>query len=111
LQAMRSCVRSHHERWDGTGYPDRLVGEAIPFTARILRIADIFDALTTARSYRKPLSPEQAYAIMEEDYHSFDPDLFEIFRRLYPEMAERARQAHSDADEELVRTAAGEVVA
>ena len=108
---IRPIVRSHHERWDGTGYPDRLVGEAIPFTARILRIADIFDALTTARSYRKPLSPEQAYAIMEEDYHSFDPDLFEIFRRLYPELAERARQAHSDADEELVRTAAGEVVA
>jgi putative nucleotidyltransferase with HDIG domain len=108
---IRPIVRSHHERWDGTGYPDRLVGEAIPFTARILRIADIFDALTTARSYRKPLSPEQAYAIMEDDYGSFDPDLFEIFRRLYPELADRARQAHSDADEEPVGTAPGEVVA
>ncbi len=93
---IRPIVRSHHERWDGTGYPDRLVGEAIPFTARILRIADIFDALTTARSYRKPLSPEQAYAIMEDDYGSFDPALFEIFRRLYPELAERARGAHSE---------------
>lgn len=97
---IRPIVRSHHERWDGTGYPDRLVGEAIPFTARILRIADIFDALTTARSYRKPLSPEQAYAIMEDDYGSFDPDLFEIFRRLYPELADRARSAHSDAEQE-----------
>lgn len=97
---IRPIVRSHHERWDGTGYPDRLAGEAIPFTARILRIADIFDALTTARSYRKPLSPEQAYAIMEDDYGSFDPDLFEIFRRLYPELAERARGAHSQATEE-----------
>lgn len=97
---IRPIVRSHHERWDGTGYPDRLVGEAIPYTARILRIADIFDALTTARSYRKPLSPEQAYAIMEDDYGSFDPELFEIFRRLYPELADRARQAHSDAGAE-----------
>jgi putative nucleotidyltransferase with HDIG domain len=108
---IRPIVRSHHERWDGTGYPDRLVGEAIPFTARILRIADIFDALTTARSYRKPLSPEQAYAIMEDDYGSFDPELFEIFRRLYPEFADRARQAHSDADEEPVRPTPSEVVA
>jgi len=108
---IRPIVRSHHERWDGTGYPDRLVGEAIPFTARILRIADIFDALTTARSYRKPLSPEQAYAIMEDDYGSFDPELFEIFRRLYPELADRARHAHSDADEEPVRTTPSEVVA
>jgi putative nucleotidyltransferase with HDIG domain len=108
---IRPIVRSHHERWDGTGYPDRLVGEAIPFTARILRIADIFDALTTARSYRKPLSPEQAYAIMEDDYGSFDPDLFEIFRRLYPELASRARQAHSDAGEEPVGTTGKEIVA
>jgi putative nucleotidyltransferase with HDIG domain len=97
---IRPIVRSHHERWDGTGYPDRLVGEAIPYTARILRIADIFDALTTARSYRKPLSPEQAYAIMEDDYGSFDPALFEIFRRLYPELAERARGAHSETTQE-----------
>jgi putative nucleotidyltransferase with HDIG domain len=97
---IRPIVRSHHERWDGTGYPDRLVGEAIPFTARILRIADIFDALTTARSYRKPLSPEQAYAIMEDDYGSFDPELFEIFRRLYPELADRARGANSQVPHE-----------
>ncbi len=108
---IRPIVRSHHERWDGTGYPDRLVGEAIPYTARILRIADIFDALTTARSYRKPLSPEQAYAIMEDDYGSFDPELFEVFRRLYPELADRARQAHSDPSEEPVGTAGNEIVA
>lgn len=99
---IRPIVRSHHERWDGTGYPDRLAGEEIPFTARILRIADIFDALTTARSYRKPLSPEVAYSIMEEDYKSFDPNLFEIFRRLFPELAELASSAHAVATEESV---------
>lgn len=79
-------VRSHHERWDGRGYPDRLANTAIPFTARILRIADVFDALTTTRSYREPLTAEAALKIMEEDTGSFDPELFEIFRSLLPEL-------------------------
>ncbi|HEV2148586.1 MAG TPA: HD domain-containing phosphohydrolase [Longimicrobiaceae bacterium] len=104
---IRPIVRSHHERWDGTGYPDRLAGEAIPFTARILRIADIFDALTTTRSYREPLTPERAYEIMVEDFGSFDPDLFEIFRRLYPEFAESARSANSERDSEFLTAGRG----
>src|SRR5690606_34020202 len=57
---IRPMVRSHHERWDGAGYPDRLEGESIPYAARILHIADVFDALTSARSYRSPLSAEDA---------------------------------------------------
>jgi len=97
---IRPMVRSHHERWDGRGYPDRLVGDAIPYTARILRLADIFDALTTARSYRRPLTPEEAFQIMEEDAGSFDPELFEVFRRLFPEFAGRARGAHAQAMDE-----------
>lgn len=104
---IRPMVRSHHERWDGTGYPDKLTGDAIPFTARILRIADIFDALTTARSYRNPLTPEAAFEVMEGDQGSFDPDLFEIFRRLFPEFAEQARHAHALATEEAARLAMG----
>jgi putative nucleotidyltransferase with HDIG domain len=90
---IRPMVRSHHERWDGRGYPDGLAGEAIPFSARILRIADVFDALTTARSYRRPLTPEEALALMEEDEGSFDVEIFAAFRRLFPELrliAERA---------------------
>lgn len=86
---VRTMVRSHHERWDGAGYPDRLIGQAIPFTARILRIADIFDALTTTRSYRKPLSADQAFQIMDDDEGSFDPDLFAIFKDLFPIMKEQ----------------------
>ena len=54
---IRPMVRSHHERWDGRGYPDGLAAEAIPRSARILRLADVVDALTTARSYRAPLTP------------------------------------------------------
>ncbi|HEX5725146.1 MAG TPA: HD domain-containing phosphohydrolase [Longimicrobiaceae bacterium] len=90
---IRPMVRSHHERWDGQGYPDRLERERIPLSARILRIADVFDALTTARSYRRPLTPEEAFEIMEKDDGSFDPALFEIFRRLFPELVETAREA------------------
>lgn len=82
---IRPMVRSHHERWDGRGYPDQLVADKIPFTARILRIADVYDALTTTRSYREPLSPLQAFQLMDDDHGSFDPDLFEIFRALLPE--------------------------
>lgn len=84
---IRPMVRSHHERWDGEGYPDRLSGCNIPLVARMLRIADVFDALTTTRSYREPMSPEKAFRIMEEDTGSFDPQLFEIFRELFPEFA------------------------
>lgn len=90
---IRPMVRSHHERWDGRGYPDGLAGEAIPLSARILRVADVFDALTTARSYRRPLTPEEARAIMEDDAGSFDPALFAIFLDLFPELAPTAIEA------------------
>jgi putative nucleotidyltransferase with HDIG domain len=77
-------VRSHHERWDGRGYPDRLVGEAIPLHARILSLADVFDALTTHRPYRPPFSPEKALQIMRDDEGAFDPSLFPVFERIVP---------------------------
>ena len=60
-------IRHHHEKWDGSGYPDGLKGELIPLTARILQITDIYDALTTDRPYRKALSPQKAIAIMREE--------------------------------------------
>jgi len=60
-------IRHHHEKQDGSGYPDGLKGEQIPLTARILQIADIYDALTTDRPYRKALPPEKAFAIMREE--------------------------------------------
>ena len=77
---IRPIVRNHHERWDGTGYPDRLAGEDIPLTARILCVADVYDALTTARSYRAALSEEEALRIMRKDAGKLlDPNLFEVF--------------------------------
>jgi diguanylate cyclase (GGDEF)-like protein len=76
-------VRSHHERWDGRGYPDALVGEAIPRSARILCIADVYDALTSRRSYKPPIPHEKAMVIMREEAgRQFDPELFAVFDEL-----------------------------
>ena len=80
---IRPVVRNHHERWDGGGYPDGLAGEAIPLTARILCVADVFDALTTSRSYRPALPFDQALRIMDrESGVVLDPSIYAEFRAL-----------------------------
>ena len=97
-------VRSHHERWDGSGYPDGLAGDAIPITARILCVADVYDALTTARSYRGALSHEEAIGIMDRDAgRVFDPELFLLFRDL---IERRNRPRPEPRRPGLARTAA-----
>jgi putative two-component system response regulator len=86
-RAMRSLwpvlpiIRGHHERWDGSGYPDGLAGEDIPLLARILQVADIYDALTTERPYKLALAPEAAFAVMEEEVRRGwrDPELVPLF--------------------------------
>ena len=85
---VRPMIRHHHERWDGTGYPDRLKGEAIPFSARLLTIADVYDALTTDRPYRAGFDHNAALAIMEAQQGSLlDPALCPIFRdRVAPKL-------------------------
>ena len=74
-----AIIRNHHERWDGTGYPDGLKGEDIPFAARILCVADVYDALTTTRSYRPGLTHARAAEIMRSSTGQFDPELLETF--------------------------------
>ncbi|MFL5593708.1 MAG: HD domain-containing phosphohydrolase [Gemmatimonadaceae bacterium] len=76
---VRSIIRNHHERWDGQGYPDGLAGEEIPFAARILCVADVYDALTTARSYHDSLSHPRAAEVMRASKGQFDPHLLEAF--------------------------------
>jgi putative nucleotidyltransferase with HDIG domain len=76
---VRAIIRNHHERWDGQGYPDGLRGEEIPFAARILCVADVYDALTTARSYRDSLSHMRAAQVMRDSPGQFDPELLETF--------------------------------
>jgi diguanylate cyclase (GGDEF)-like protein/putative nucleotidyltransferase with HDIG domain len=76
-------VRSHHERWDGKGYPDGLAGEAIPLAARILSVADVYDALTTERSYKRAFSHLEAMEIMRREVgRQYDPELFVKFEEL-----------------------------
>ncbi len=76
---VRAIIRNHHERWDGRGYPDGLAGEDIPVAARILCVADVYDALTTARSYRDSLSHARAVEVMRGSPGQFDPQLLEAF--------------------------------
>jgi putative nucleotidyltransferase with HDIG domain len=78
-------IRSHHERWDGKGYPDQLKGEEIPYSARIAAVADAFDAMTSTRSYRSAMTVEEAYErILEGNGTQFDPDLVSLFQKVYP---------------------------
>ncbi|MBI2001674.1 MAG: response regulator [candidate division NC10 bacterium] len=67
LRTVLPIIRHHHERWDGSGYPDGLAGEAIPLTARIMQVADIYDAFTTERPYKRALTQEEAIALMREE--------------------------------------------
>ncbi len=77
-------IRHHHERFDGSGYPDGLQGEQIPLRARVLTIVDVYDALATERPYKGPLSPEEALATMEREVKKgwWDPGVFAEFRRM-----------------------------
>ncbi|WP_102127352.1 HD-GYP domain-containing protein [Deinococcus planocerae] len=87
-------VRHHHERWDGTGYPDRLRGEAVPALARLFAVVDVYDALTSARPYKAPWPPERALAELERGAGTqFDPRIVEAFVRLHRQGAEMAQPA------------------
>ena len=74
------AVRSHHEKWDGSGYPDRLRGEEIPLAGRVMAVADVYDALTSERSYREGWSHEDACAHIQAGVGThFDPTVVEAF--------------------------------
>jgi putative nucleotidyltransferase with HDIG domain len=76
-----SIIRHHHERWDGSGYPDKLAGEEIPLGARIIAVADAFDAMTSDRVYRAALSPEVAFSELRKGAGTqFDPQLVDLFQ-------------------------------
>ncbi|MEP6496266.1 MAG: HD domain-containing phosphohydrolase, partial [bacterium] len=80
---VRPIIESHHERWDGKGYPHGLAGETIPMSARIVALADVYDALTSIRSYKRSLSHDETMAIMREDIgRAFDPTLFARFEEV-----------------------------
>lgn len=106
---VEAIVRGHHERYDGTGYPDGLAGEAIPLGARILLVADVFDALTTARPYRDAWSRNQALTYLSMSAGTLaDPDITELFveiarREAYgpDQVAQRSGERRGMRPEEL----------
>lgn len=93
LQLAREIALAHHEKWDGSGYPRGLAGEAIPVSARIVAVADVFDALTTRRPYKEPWPVQDALDhITAQAGKHFDPALVALFAPLVPQLLEiRAR--------------------
>lgn len=85
LTPVLPVIRHHHERWDGSGYPDGLRGEQIPLLARVLQVADIYDALTNPRPYKPAFSSERALRILQEetDQGWRDPQIVKMFFRLH----------------------------
>ena len=80
MRAGEAIALTHHEKWDGSGYPHGLRGEEIPLYARICAIADVFDALTTSRSYKPAFPNAHALQIMREGRGKhFDPSLLDLF--------------------------------
>ena len=78
-QKIIDGIKHHHERWDGTGYPDALRKEEIPFFARIISVADAFDALTSGRPYVGKITEHQAIQKLIKESHLFDPRVLKAF--------------------------------
>ena len=84
---------THHEKWDGSGYPMKLKGKNIPLEGRIMAIADVYDALVSERPYKEPITHEEAGKIIIENSGAhFDPALVEIFREIAGQFAEVAKE-------------------
>jgi putative two-component system response regulator len=97
LQAARVIALTHHEKWDGSGYPQGLVGSDIPLMARVIAMADVFDALTSVRPYKKPWEVAEAVAYIEEQAgQHFDPALIVPFKRMLPQMLE-VKETYADS--------------
>jgi putative two-component system response regulator len=87
LQAGETIALNHHERWDGSGYPHGIAGEEIPLSARLGAIADVFDALTTPRPYKKEISPDDAWRLIAGASGTlFDPQLVQVFTDELPSL-------------------------
>jgi HD-GYP domain-containing protein (c-di-GMP phosphodiesterase class II) len=87
LKEARNMAAYHHERWDGKGYPEGLKGEEIPLSARVMAVADVFDALTSKRIYKPAFSIEEALKIIEEGRGTqFDPRCVDVFLEALPDV-------------------------
>jgi putative two-component system response regulator len=96
LRMGASIAATHHERWDGSGYPHGLSGDSIPLPGQVCAIADVFDALTTLRSYKKPLDIDHAYDLIQRSSGSlFNPQIVQAFVTAFPDLL---RIKNSSAD-------------
>ena len=106
LEMGAEIARSHHERFDGSGYPDGLAGDEIPLSARIIALADVFDALTSVRVYKTAIEPEVAKTMIEDEQgRHFDPDIVDAFRSGWQEFL-HVRSLVDKSKPELVEAAA-----
>jgi len=105
LAPVLPIIRSHHERWDGSGYPDGLCGDQIPLLARVLQTADIYDALTSPRPYKPAFPAKDALAIMvhETERGWRDPDIASLFFRLHPDVISRIAESCAGTDSAMDR--------
>ena len=93
LVVARHIALGHHEKWDGSGYPQGLRGDAIPIPARLMALADVFDALTCKRHYKKAFPLEQAVALLVEGRGThFDPDVVDAFLAIQDRFADIAQR-------------------
>lgn len=97
LEMAREIALSHHERWDGLGYPSGLAGEAIPLAARIVAIADVYDALASPRVYKPAYPHEKCVEIISQEAgRQFDPDLVEVFLSIEQQFREISARFHDE---------------
>lgn len=103
LKMTRDIVATHHEKWDGTGYPHSLVGEEIPLAGRIVALADVYDALTSVRPYKPAWTHDRARAkVLEESGKHFDPQIVEAFQQVEVEFIAVLRDYGDEARDESI---------
>ena len=92
LRYAKEMAYSHHEKWDGSGYPQGLVGDSIPVSARLMAVADVYDALTSQRTYKPAFPHAKAVAVIQDDRgRHFDPDMADAFSEIADEFQAIAR--------------------
>jgi response regulator RpfG family c-di-GMP phosphodiesterase len=98
LAMAKDIVYTHHEKWDGTGYPRGLRGRAIPLVGRLIALVDVYDAITTRRTYREPMSHEQAVAFIADGRGThFDPEIVDAFLEVAPTLGRLMAESDSAA--------------